>query len=196
MAAIICPTINISFRMGSGARTSKIVRNLAKSNLSFTSRSLSSASRGLKEEYEFIKAERRDGAGLITLDRPKALNALCDGLLDDLVHAARVFDRDDQVGAIVITGSKKAFAAGADIKEMSTRNYIECYTNNLFESWADVTRITKPVSSIMIAFFNPLITIPNSYFLSHISIDTYSLLLFRLSLLFPVTHWEVDVSWL
>lgn len=48
------------------------------------------------------------------------------------------------MGAIVITGSKKAFAAGADIKEMSTRNYIECYTNNLFENWADVTKLTKP----------------------------------------------------
>ena len=52
-------------------------------------------------------------AGLITLNRPKALNALCDGLLNDLIHAATVFDNDDNVGAIVITGSEKAFAAGA-----------------------------------------------------------------------------------
>lgn len=115
-------------------------------NVGLSERSLSTSTGGLKAEYEFIKAERKDGAGLITLDRPKALNALCDGLLDDLIHAARVFDKDDHVGAIVITGSKKAFAAGADIKEMSTRNYIECYTNNLFENWADVTKITKPVS--------------------------------------------------
>ena len=146
MAAVICPSINISFRLGAGARTSNLVRRVANGGLGFTGRSLSTASEGLKAEYEFIKAERKDGAGLITLDRPKALNALCDGLLDDLIHAARAFDKDDQVGAIVITGSKKAFAAGADIKEMSSRNYIECYTNNLFESWADVTRITKPVS--------------------------------------------------
>jgi enoyl-CoA hydratase/carnithine racemase len=101
-------------------------------------------SSGLKPEYEFIKAEVREGAGLITLHRPKALNALCDGLLNDVIHAATAFDNDDNVGAIVITGSEKAFAAGADIKEMSSRNYIECYTQNLFESWTGITKITKP----------------------------------------------------
>ncbi len=100
----------------------------------------------LSIDYEYIKAEVRGNAGLITLHRPKALNALCDGLLDDLIHAARVFDNDDAVGAIVITGSEKAFAAGADIKEMSTRNYVECYTKNLFRNWTDITAITKPVS--------------------------------------------------
>lgn len=83
-------------------------------------------------------------AGLITLHRPKALNALCDGLLADLIHAATAFDEDDNIGAIVITGSAKAFAAGADIKEMSSRNYVECYTKNLFRNWTDITRITKP----------------------------------------------------
>ena len=141
MAAIICPTINISFRAGAslGSRMGRVGGSIAR-------RSMSTSTPGLKEEYEFIKAERRDGAGLITLHRPKALNALCDGLLNDLIHAAEAFDKDDNVGAIVITGSKKAFAAGADIKEMATRNYIECYTQNLFESWTGVTKITKPVS--------------------------------------------------
>lgn len=94
--------------------------------------------------YEYIKAEIRGKVGLITLNRPKALNALCDGLLDDLIHAARAFDADDNVGAIVITGSEKAFAAGADIKEMSKRNYVECYTKNLFRNWTDITTIVKP----------------------------------------------------
>jgi enoyl-CoA hydratase/carnithine racemase len=70
----------------------------------------------LKAEYEFIKAEVKGAVGFITLNRPKALNALCDGLLEDLIHAARVFDSRKDVGAIVITGSPKAFAAGADIK--------------------------------------------------------------------------------
>lgn len=106
--------------------------------------SLRRFSSGLKPSYEYILAEKRDNVGLITLNRPKALNALCDGLLDDLIHAARVFDKDDNVGSIVITGSEKAFAAGADIKEMSTRNYVECYTNNLFKNWTDITEITKP----------------------------------------------------
>jgi enoyl-CoA hydratase/carnithine racemase len=81
---------------------------------------------------------------LITLNRPKALNALCDGLLADVIHAASVFDQDNNIGAIVLTGSEKAFAAGADIKEMSSRNYVECYTGNLFENWTDITKIRKP----------------------------------------------------
>jgi enoyl-CoA hydratase/carnithine racemase len=103
-----------------------------------------SMSSGLAPEYEFIIASIEGNAGVITLNRPKALNALCDGLLRDIIHAARAFDNDDNVGAIVLTGSEKAFAAGADIKEMATRNYIECYTQNLFESWTDITKITKP----------------------------------------------------
>ena len=99
---------------------------------------------GLKEAYEFIKCDVKGKTGIITLNRPKALNALCDGLLADLIHAARVMDSNDNIGAIVITGSEKAFAAGADIKEMSKREYVECYTNNLFANWTDITRITKP----------------------------------------------------
>lgn len=78
------------------------------------------------------------------MNRPKALNALCDGLLKDVIHAARAFDENDAVGAIVITGSEKAFAAGADIKEMATRSYVNCYTSNLFQNWTDITRINKP----------------------------------------------------
>lgn len=56
--------------------------------------------------------EQRGGVGIITLHRPKALNALCDALFDDLIHAVQAFDEDDSVGCIVITGSGKAFAAG------------------------------------------------------------------------------------
>lgn len=80
------------------------------------------------------------------MNRPKALNALCDGLMNDLIHAARAFDSMDSVGAIVITGSEKAFAAGADIKEMSKRDYVENYTKNQFKSWGDLATINKPVS--------------------------------------------------
>jgi enoyl-CoA hydratase/carnithine racemase len=88
--------------------------------------------------------QKRGKVGLITLNRPKALNALCDGLLDDIIHAATAFDKDDSVGAVVLTGSEKAFAAGADIKEMSSRNYVQCYLNNQFASWNDITKISKP----------------------------------------------------
>ena len=107
-----------------------------------TRRAMSSTN--LKPEYEFITAEVCGKAGLITLHRLKALNALCDDLLNDLIHAARAFDKDDNIGAIVISGSDKAFAAGADIKEMSGRNYVECYRKNVLEGWADITKLTKP----------------------------------------------------
>jgi enoyl-CoA hydratase/carnithine racemase len=94
--------------------------------------------------YEYVLVEQKGAVGIITLHRPKALNALCDGLLADLVAAATVFDKDDSIGAIIITGSKKAFAAGADIKEMSTKTFAECYYSNLFKNWTDVTKIVKP----------------------------------------------------
>lgn len=102
------------------------------------------SSSALKPEYEYILAEQKGGVGLITLNRPKALNALCNGLLDDLIHAARVFDETDSVGAIVITGSEKAFAAGADIKEMSVRTFPDTYYKNMFRNWTDITKIVKP----------------------------------------------------
>jgi len=71
------------------------------------------------KSYENILVDTSTpGVGLITLNRPKALNALCDALLDDLIDATGKMDRDGDIGAIVITGSEKAFAAGADIKEM------------------------------------------------------------------------------
>lgn len=101
-------------------------------------------SQSLKSEYEYIKTEVRGKAGVITLNRPKALNALCDGLLADVIHAARAFDKNKDIGAIVITGSEKAFAAGADIKEMSKRTFVDCYVGNLFQNWTDITKIVKP----------------------------------------------------
>jgi enoyl-CoA hydratase/carnithine racemase len=109
--------------------------------------------------YDFIEAHVNGKVGIIKLNRPKALNALCDGLIADLVHAARSFDQNPQVGAIIITGSEKAFAAGADIKEMSTRDYPDCYTNNLFRNWTDITTIVKPVcddASIVIFKFSQI----------------------------------------
>ena len=115
-------------------------------NISLKTIRFNSTNSQLKSEYEFITAEIRGKAGLITLNRPKALNALCDGLLQDLIHAARAFDNNNEIGAIVITGSTKAFAAGADIKEMSGRNYADCYIKNMFQDWTGIASITKPVS--------------------------------------------------
>ena len=72
--------------------------------------------------------------------------------MDDLMHAARAFDADDAVGAIVITGSERAFAAGADIKEMSKRDYVGSYLKNQFKSWGDLQAINKPTIAAVSGF--------------------------------------------
>ena len=82
---------------------------------------------------------------LITLHRPKALNALCAALIVDLNSALQSMQADPAISAIVITGSDKAFAAGADIKEMASQSYMSAYTADMLASWHDVTRVRKPV---------------------------------------------------
>ncbi|MEQ9814471.1 MAG: enoyl-CoA hydratase [Azospirillaceae bacterium] len=95
--------------------------------------------------YENLIVETRGKVGLITLHRPKALNALCDALIDELNQALDTFEADDAVGCMVITGSEKAFAAGADIKEMAERTYMDVYKGNFIAKWERVTRCRKPV---------------------------------------------------
>ncbi|MGH6969294.1 MAG: enoyl-CoA hydratase [Stellaceae bacterium] len=95
--------------------------------------------------YENILVETRGAVGLVILNRPKALNALCDALIRDLGHALDVFEADDAIGAIVLTGSDKAFAAGADIKEMQSRSFVDVYLGDFVKSWERVTRCRKPV---------------------------------------------------
>jgi enoyl-CoA hydratase len=95
--------------------------------------------------YETILVETRGKVGLITLNRPQALNALNSGVERDVVAALQALDADDGVGAIVITGSEKAFAAGADIKEMSDKSYIEMYSADFFAGWDAMLRIRKPI---------------------------------------------------
>jgi enoyl-CoA hydratase/carnithine racemase len=96
--------------------------------------------------YENIIVETRDHVGLITQNRPKAMNALNPALMRELGDALTVFDADDAIGAIVITGSEKAFAAGADIKEMQSKTFVEAYKQDFITAeWETVTRIRKPV---------------------------------------------------
>lgn len=116
------------------------------------SRSLSKAFRNQQRfnsaaPYQYILTEVKGNVGVITLNRPKALNALCNDLINEVVAAGKKFDLDDNVGAIVLTGSEKAFAAGADIKEMATKTYAETYGTNMFANWGDVAKLSKPVSS-------------------------------------------------
>ena len=94
---------------------------------------------------ERILVERRDAVGLITLDRPEALNAIDARLTGEVVAAATAFDADPGIGAIVITGSARAFAAGADIKEMKDLSYREAYLEGLFAGWDALTRVRTPV---------------------------------------------------
>mmetsp|Transcript_7814 Transcript_7814/g.16825 ORF Transcript_7814/g.16825 Transcript_7814/m.16825 type:complete len:371 (+) Transcript_7814:269-1381(+) len=114
----------------------------------------------LKESYDYIQVEKRSpetnvaggSVGLITLHRPKALNALCDALFEDLIHAARALNEDDEVGCLVLTGSTKAFAAGADIEEMSKREFATVYKKNMFAQWADITKLSKPIIAAVNGF--------------------------------------------
>lgn len=96
--------------------------------------------------YENILVETRDNVGLITLNRPKAMNALCAALIEELGAALDEFESNDDIGAIVLTGSEKAFAAGADIKEMKDKTYHDVYMSNFItKGWEHVTTCRKPV---------------------------------------------------
>lgn len=96
--------------------------------------------------YENIVVTTQGRVGLVTLNRPKALNALNDTLMDELGAALRAFDADEGVGAIVITGSEKAFAAGADIGAMKDWSYMDVFrTDYITRNWEELKRIRKPV---------------------------------------------------
>lgn len=95
--------------------------------------------------YETILVETRGKVGLITLNRPQALNALNTTVMKETVQALAAFEADDAVGAIIITGSEKAFAAGADIKQMSSQSYVDMYMADFFEEWDGLNRTRKPI---------------------------------------------------
>jgi len=92
-----------------------------------------------------ILVERRDRVGLITLNRPKSLNALNIQLARELVQTLKDFDTDDRIGSVVVTGSPRAFAAGADIEEMADKTLVELLQNDIFSDWDQMRFIKKPV---------------------------------------------------
>lgn len=97
-------------------------------------------------EYQNIIVEVKEKVGVITLNRPKALNALNDQLMDELGHALLAFDQNDDIGCMVITGSEKAFAAGADIAAMADYTYMDAYKGNyVTKNWEHILRVRKPV---------------------------------------------------
>jgi enoyl-CoA hydratase len=124
---------------------SKLIRTSFVNNAGFF-KQVAFASTGATRE--FIKVEvvgANNNVGLITLNRPKALNALCVGLMDEVADQIIKFDTDKSIGAIILTGSQKAFAAGADIKEMVPMDLPGCYGAGFLENWSQVAKAKKPV---------------------------------------------------
>ncbi|MBO9122416.1 MULTISPECIES: enoyl-CoA hydratase [unclassified Rhizobium] len=102
--------------------------------------------------YETLIVETRGAVGLITLNRPQALNALNSTVLKELLQAYAAFENDDAIGAIVLTGSERAFAAGADIKEMQSLDFADVYRRNFLGGWEDVAKVRKPVIAAVSGF--------------------------------------------
>ena len=104
-------------------------------------------------DYQYIRVERRDAVGLVTLNRPQALNALNAPLISELGAALDDFETDTAIGAIVLTGTDKAFAAGADVKEMVGKSYPEIYMEDFITTgWERVGQCRKPVIAAVAGF--------------------------------------------
>jgi enoyl-CoA hydratase len=102
--------------------------------------------------YQNILTEQRGRVGLIRLNRPQALNALNSQLNEELGHAVAAFDADAGIGCILITGSEKAFAAGADIKEMASMSAVAAFMDDFAGTWDAVARARKPVVAAVAGF--------------------------------------------
>ena len=103
--------------------------------------------------YQNILVSVNERVGVITLNRPKALNALNDDLMDELGQALMVFDIDEAIGCIVITGSEKAFAAGADISMMAKYGFMDVYKGDyITRNWETIRKVRKPVIAAVSGF--------------------------------------------
>ncbi|MEM1020198.1 MAG: enoyl-CoA hydratase [Sphingomonadales bacterium] len=103
--------------------------------------------------YETILLDRDDNVGIVTLNRPEALNALSQQLMNDMTAALQALEADDEIGCIVMTGSEKAFAAGADIKEMAEKNFSDVFLEDyITANWEEPTRCRKPIIAAVNGF--------------------------------------------
>ncbi|HIC25001.1 MAG TPA: enoyl-CoA hydratase [Gammaproteobacteria bacterium] len=103
--------------------------------------------------YQYILSETRDNVGLITLNRPKALNALSNDLVTEMAHALDDFEADESIGAMVITGNEKAFAAGADIKGMREQSFMDVYLGGFIgKEWHRPSTCRKPIIAAVAGF--------------------------------------------
>jgi len=123
----------------------KQVKTEQESKQAAQSDSASEATNAKPVALETILVERRERVGMITLHRPKSLNALSRQLAREVVDTLKAFDADDNIGAIVITGSARAFAAGADIEEMANLTFTEFYCDDIFAPWDELRTINKPI---------------------------------------------------
>ncbi len=103
-------------------------------------------------DYKYVLTSKNGRVGIVQLNRPKAYNALSPALMKEAVDALQAFDRDESVGCIVITGNEKAFAAGADIKEMQTAVPTDMLNNPFIGYWDDVQKIGKPLIAAVSGF--------------------------------------------
>lgn len=103
-------------------------------------------------EYETILVNREGRVATITLNRPKALNALNNTVMDELVDAAQAFDTDRTIGAIIITGSQRAFAAGADIVQMQQQSYQDMFLSDWFSRWDSLSAVRTPMIAAVSGF--------------------------------------------
>ncbi|MBP1851466.1 enoyl-CoA hydratase [Rhizobium halophytocola] len=106
----------------------------------------------MAESYETLLVEIRDGVAIVTLNRPKALNALNATVMTELVAALKGFQADAAIGAVLLTGSEKAFAAGADIKEMQGLDFVDAYLGDFISGWDGVGAFRKPLIAAVAGF--------------------------------------------
>jgi len=102
--------------------------------------------------FETIVVETKGRVGIIRLNRPQALNALNKALIADLTQAIDAYDRDDAIGCMLLTGNEKAFAAGADIKEMADKTFIEAFVGDFCAGWDRAARARKPIVAAVSGF--------------------------------------------
>lgn len=123
-----------------------LTKTLCKTNTLFLNPILRNQAALFSTTYQHIITEKRDGnVALVQLNRPKALNALCYDLFKELNDALQALDKDPEVGAIILTGSEKAFAAGADIKEMRDRTYPDTYMTDMLTWWDQIAGLKTPL---------------------------------------------------
>ena len=95
--------------------------------------------------FETVLTEREGAVGIVTLNRPQAMNALNAKLVDEAVEALSAFDADEAIGCMILTGSERAFAAGADIKEMASFSFVDAYGQDFIARWDRLATMRKPV---------------------------------------------------